>query len=430
MSKRASSAAAMRTAIGATIGTVTFYAIAPKLPQVGDFVTRYFCSHPLEYISTVMFFTGMTILLQKFLHVRGERQVLANLREAVSSGLMEKSNDASREAVLRNWCEQLPRGLKSTQLYQRSADTLHYLRGSGHRGVEEHLRYLAELASERLHQTYATIRTITWAIPILGFLGTVIGITMAIANVTPEQLDSSLVEVTGGLAVAFDTTALALGMSIVLVFASFIVERSEQNVLNDVEEFGINSILPWFGSDASSKELRDSSPTEMASQLIGFQSGIWAEQLASVRETWTEVLQQHARQLAAGLDDEIQRSLKIHRMTTSEARDAYTEALQVSSQAVVQQTEQILARFEDRVASWQDAIQHSSLASAEQSEALHQLGAILLRMTESEERLANLQKLLNENLHSLQLANTMEQSANSLTAAVHILTARTTHRAA
>ena len=189
MSKRASSAAAMRTAIGATIGTVTFYAIAPKLPQVGDFVTRYFCSHPLEYISTVMFFTGITILLQKFLHVRGERQVLANLREAVSSGLMEKSNDASREAVLRNWCEQLPRGLKSTQLYQRSADTLHYLRGSGHRGVEEHLRYLAELASERLHQTYATIRTITWAIPILGFLGTVIGITMAIANVTPEQLD-------------------------------------------------------------------------------------------------------------------------------------------------------------------------------------------------------------------------------------------------
>ncbi|MEI2659369.1 MAG: MotA/TolQ/ExbB proton channel family protein [Bifidobacterium adolescentis] len=55
------------------------------------------------------------------------------------------------------------------------------------------------------------IRTITWAVPILGFLGTVIGITMAIANITPDQLESSLGEVTAGLAVAFDTTASVTG---------------------------------------------------------------------------------------------------------------------------------------------------------------------------------------------------------------------------
>ena len=70
---------------------------------------------------------------------------------------------------------------------------------------------------------------------------------MAIANVTPEQLDSSLPEVTAGLAVAFDTTAQALTMSMLLVFATFLVERGEQSILNDVEQFGIDSLVPFVG---------------------------------------------------------------------------------------------------------------------------------------------------------------------------------------
>ncbi len=430
MSKSVSSASAIRTSVFAVIGTASFYTIAPKLPQVGEFVTRYFCSHPLEYISTGMFFTGMTILLQKYVQLGRERKILKTSRAAVAAGFMRDEGDVPRETMLGHWCEQLPTKLKTTQLHQRISDTLHYLRGSGRSGVEEHLRYLAELASDRLHQTYATIRTITWAIPILGFLGTVIGITMAIANVTPEQLDTSLGEVTGGLAVAFDTTALALGMSIVMVFASFAVERSEQHVLNAVEEFGIECVLPWFGPVGQGSGLQVGSAGQMSAQLMDLQTEVWAEQLASVRETWTEVLHKHARQLSASLEGEIERTLKLHRSSSNEARDAYTAALQASAESVVSQTDEILAGFEGRVSSWQAALQQSSIAAAEQSESLHQLGAILLRLTESEERLANLQRLLNENLHSLQLANTMEQSANSLTAAVHVLTARATHRAA
>lgn len=97
-------------------------------------------------------------------------------------------------------------------------------------------------------QSFQLIRTVTWAVPIMGFLGTVIGITMAIANVTPEQLDSSLPEVTSGLAVAFDTTAQALGMSMVLVFGTFVIERAEQSVLNELEEFGINALAAGLRS--------------------------------------------------------------------------------------------------------------------------------------------------------------------------------------
>lgn len=415
-------------AIGGTVGFYAFAYAAPSVPglqTVGQFVQRYFCEHPLEYISTVMFFSGMAILFQKFRALNSERSALQLATDAARDSSDSAAEDSNREEVLADWCKTHQR-LSQTQTHVRIQDVLQYMQGSGRTGLEEHLRYLAELASERLHQTFATVRTITWAIPILGFLGTVIGITMAIANVTPEQLDTSLAEVTGGLSVAFDTTALALGMSIVLVFAAFGVERSEQQVQNDVEQFGIETLLPWFG------EARHSG-TESGSSDAGFsaqQSAMWGEQLDQLKSTWGELLQQHAESMQDVLGAEVSHTLKLHREHSADARDAYTEALQNSSNQVVQQTATLLSTFEERIASWQDAMMVSSQSSAQQSEALHELGATLLRMTESEERLTQLQKLLTDNLQALHVADTMEQTASSLTAAVHILTARTSGRRA
>jgi biopolymer transport protein ExbB/TolQ len=422
------------TAILAIVGTLSFYAFAyvapavPGLTRVGAFVRRYFCEHPLEYISTAMFFTGIAILLQKFRTLRDERSALRLATDAVADPSINVWEQTTREAILHDWCTS-HQSLERTQVHVRIQDVLQYMHGSGRTGLEEHLRYLAELGSERLHQTFATIRTITWAIPILGFLGTVIGITMAIANVTPEQLDTSLVEVTGGLSVAFDTTALALGMSIVLVFGSFSVERSEQQVQNDVEQFGIETLLPWFG-EAGASGIRSTTEGGVTANFAALQQEMWTEQLAQLKTTWGDLLQGHAHSMKEALDAEVSHALKLHRDHSADARDAYTTALQQSSHVVVQQTEVLLATFEERIVTWQDAMMVSSQNSARQSEALHDLGATLLKMTESEERLIQLQKLLTDNLQALHVADTMEQTASSLTAAVHILTARTSARRA
>src|SRR5690606_16439917 len=88
----------------------------------------------------------------------------------------------------------------------------------------------------RLHSSHALLQTVIWSIPILGFLGTVMGITLAIADVTPEQLESSLNDVTSGLAVAFDTTAVALTYSLVMGFASLFVKRREEQLLVEIDE--------------------------------------------------------------------------------------------------------------------------------------------------------------------------------------------------
>ncbi|MCP4856029.1 MAG: MotA/TolQ/ExbB proton channel family protein [Fuerstiella sp.] len=428
--KRNTASGSFRTAFLATIATVLFYAVGPNVPGISEFVTRYFCSHPLEYISTAMFFTGLTILLQKQVGLRRERSILTAALSLPRPSLARTDSRTTGHAVLTEWCSQQATTLHSTHFFSRIRESLNYLKSSHVDGLEEHLRYLAELASERLHQSFATIRTITWAIPILGFLGTVIGITMAIANVTPDQLDSSLGEVTSGLAVAFDTTALALGMSIVLVFASFVVEQCEQTVLNDVERLGIEGFLPHFSNGKSGAENAEDSNEELLKTLVRQQSEVWTEQMTAFQHTWAGLLDHHADGLRHALDADLDETLKLHRNDAADTRDAYAAALQDSSQSLVDQTEQLLGSFEARMSSWQDAICVSSQSAVGQTEAIHELGATMLRMGESEERLVRLQQQLNENLQAINLVDTMEQTASSLTAAVHVLTAKSSQRKA
>ena len=83
---------------------------------------------------------------------------------------------------------------------------------------------------------YSMVRIIIWAIPILGLLGTVIGITIAVANLNPETLEESMTKVTHGLGVAFDHTATALSLTMLLMFAKAGVERVEDSLLARVDE--------------------------------------------------------------------------------------------------------------------------------------------------------------------------------------------------
>src|SRR5207244_5326669 len=137
--------------------------------------------------------------------------------------------------------------LQTTLIVRRADAILDFLcsRGSA-ADLDDHLRSLADTDALALEGSYALTRFITWAVPILGFLGTVLGITGAISGVTPEVLENSLSTVTDGLALAFDTTALALGLTMLLMFSSFLVERAEQSVLEAVDRYADREFAPRF----------------------------------------------------------------------------------------------------------------------------------------------------------------------------------------
>lgn len=457
--------------------TVGFYQVIPVLPVQRDLAERYFCSHPLEYATALLFFVGMAILGLKGFRVFVERRALASAPIDLDA-LRKLPEPEARIDRLASQLDAAPPQMRSSGLGRRLQDIVVYLRGQKSReGLEEHLKYLAEIAGERMHDSYALVRTITWAVPILGFLGTVIGITLAIANVTPEQLDTSLGEVTGGLAVAFDTTALALGLSLVLVFTSFLVERFEQENLNDVEEFGIRRVLGLFpAARASGNSLSDVQSQasqqllEKTESLISWQTQLWQESLESLRSRWTESLATQQQELDAALQAGMQATLADHARQLEAVRGEFLTAFQESAgelraglaetradqkmllEGVQTQLEELWSRARGDLASlqsdqaerageliqtlsqavsgWQEELRQSSEVGIAQSEELRQQGELLARIVDSEEGLARLQGNLKDNLEALRSLETFDETLHSLTAAVHLLTARARPRAA
>lgn len=109
----------------------------------------------------------------------------------------------------------------------------------------------SEIDGNAVQSSYTLINVLVWAIPILGFIGTVIGISAAVGAFSGtlsgagdiDQLKGALNNVTTGLATAFDTTLLALLMSMIVMFPSSSLQKSEEDLLNWVDEYCNENLL-------------------------------------------------------------------------------------------------------------------------------------------------------------------------------------------
>ncbi len=102
-----------------------------------------------------------------------------------------------------------------------------------------------ELFLHEIDLRYSMTRYIIWLIPSLGFIGTVIGISLALAYAGQVDLQDPtlMAELTKRLAVAFNTTLLALVMSAVLVLIQHVVQAREEGVLNEVGQYCLDNLI-------------------------------------------------------------------------------------------------------------------------------------------------------------------------------------------
>jgi len=93
---------------------------------------------------------------------------------------------------------------------------------------------------ENLHQSYNFLRIAIWALPVLGLIGTVIGIALAVgkfATFLGSQISDvnaikvQLVEVTGGLSFAFYITLLGLLFALIIMLLSSSLQAAEERVV-------------------------------------------------------------------------------------------------------------------------------------------------------------------------------------------------------
>jgi biopolymer transport protein ExbB/TolQ len=93
---------------------------------------------------------------------------------------------------------------------------------------------------------YNVTRYISWLIPSLGFIGTVIGIMWALdyAGVAENaKSENFLYEVTARLGVAFTTTLVALIMAAILVLLHNLIQAREERVLNRIGQYVLDQFI-------------------------------------------------------------------------------------------------------------------------------------------------------------------------------------------
>jgi biopolymer transport protein ExbB/TolQ len=162
----------------------------------------------------------------------------------------------------------------------------------------------AVFAQSAMEQSYSLPRAFIWAIPLMGFIGTVVGISAAVAGFSSflrqaeeiEQIKAGIGAVTTGLAVAFDTTLLALALSVMVMLPLVLLERLEGRLLLALEADVSDTVVSRLPDAAAGDALDPTVITEVVKEALAAHMPDPRE-MVQAAETY---LRQAAMDVAAG----------------------------------------------------------------------------------------------------------------------------------
>lgn len=95
------------------------------------------------------------------------------------------------------------------------------------------------VSQEKAEGDQSVIRYLTWVIPSIGFVGTVLGISQALIVANSGDMN----KITSLLGVAFDTTLVALVLSIIIMWFVHQLQQETDRFHSDLKEFIIDNLI-------------------------------------------------------------------------------------------------------------------------------------------------------------------------------------------
>ncbi len=196
-----------------------------------------------------LFAWAIGMLVQKWLKIRGQQRGLLydvlpqELGEAITLENLDRFVSHIRalpkEASGSFLITRCLRGLEHFRVRKSASDTATMLASQ------------SDIDASNVDASYTMFHVFIWAIPILGFLGTVIGVSGAVAGFTGTLENSSdigglkegLKSITSGLGTAFDTTLVALSMAMLLTFPVSSLQKVEGDILGQIDEYTNENFL-------------------------------------------------------------------------------------------------------------------------------------------------------------------------------------------
>ncbi|MDE0816694.1 MAG: MotA/TolQ/ExbB proton channel family protein [Pirellulaceae bacterium] len=314
--------------------SITFYELLQG-PLKNDLAQRYFLGHPVAIATTVMFFIAMAALILRGLNLLGQFALLdrADLPAKETTAMSEDSLSCATAMLgsASHWSPRLQRsylGKRITTLLE----TIVSNRSTRH--LNDELKYQSEKDADAQYEGYSLVRIIIWATPMLGFLGTVMGITQALGDLATQQLgndlNAAMQGLFAGLYVAFDTTALALTLSIMLMFIQFMSDQFETQLLSTVDvkaEDALSGLLAMESKNAGSSKDMAESLRPVITELTQFQQACWSDAISGLQQQWQTWAAEQGSTMGAALELSMSRSLAEHSKVGQLQWESWMEAL-------------------------------------------------------------------------------------------------------
>jgi biopolymer transport protein ExbB/TolQ len=227
--------------------TVVFFAVLSlwlrQIPPAGFICDMFLERGVIPYFIVFFFAWSSVILGVKVLKTSYQRKALRLQPVPVDPDFILSRETAQQ--VLLNLRENVD-DTKNFVLLNRVDHALSNLHNIGRvSDVSDILSTQAQYDEDQLASSYGLINGFLWGIPVLGFIGTVLGLSKAIgafgstlrAADDLAAIKSSLQDVTGGLAIAFETTLVALICALVLQLLLSWVQGRETRFLDDCNDY-------------------------------------------------------------------------------------------------------------------------------------------------------------------------------------------------
>ena len=111
--------------------------------------------------------------------------------------------------------------------------------------MSDTVREQCDVESDRLDSELSMVRYIAWAIPSIGFIGTVRGIGDALGQAY-KAVEGDISGVTVSLGVAFNSTFVALVLSIIIMFCLHQLQLAQERLVLNCQRYADNRLLRFL----------------------------------------------------------------------------------------------------------------------------------------------------------------------------------------
>lgn len=249
----------------ALVLTTVFFGVLSSLPT-GSFRSMMMDRGPTQYAAVLLGFWSIVILLFKRMKLSVQRRALARPVVPENQRFVLTRQTAPDVLATIHAIADFP---DQFLVFRRILIALSSLKNLGRIGdVDEVLQSMADRDESASATSFGMLSGFLWAIPVLGFIGTVLGLAGAIGNFSALLTDDSdvagiigsLREVTGGLSTAFETTLVALVIALFLQLWITVQRKAEEEFLDQCQDYCLSQIVSRMRADDAAQSSEEEPP--------------------------------------------------------------------------------------------------------------------------------------------------------------------------